>query len=113
MSDTDINERMSQMEQLFLLRRLNFNESLSYVEWRGLMDPIQCGMCVLFDEQERDSIHDKVCVYTRNGDEFIGDYALIAVPIGVLNKNVIEFIPDLPVRKQESIAEMALEIWIK
>ena len=61
---------------------------------------------IVFDEQERDGIHDKVCVYTRNGDEFIGDYALIAVPVGVLHKNVIEVIPDLPVCKQESIAEM-------
>lgn len=48
---------------------------------------------------------DGVLVYT-NGQIFRGDMALCTVPLGVLKKGSIEFVPDLPLSKQEAIKRL-------
>ncbi|KAM1549917.1 hypothetical protein FF1_042313 [Malus domestica] len=45
---------------------------------------------------------DGVLVYA-NGQEFRGDMVLCTVPLGVLKKGSIEFVPDLPQRKKDAI----------
>eukprot|EP01084_Bolivina_argentea_P257852 434499_1 len=56
--------------------------------------------------KERDGINNKVSVYTKDGDEFIGDCCLIAVPHGILKKEDIQFIPKLPQNRINSINGM-------
>ncbi|RZR70609.1 hypothetical protein BHM03_00000855 [Ensete ventricosum] len=48
---------------------------------------------------------DGVMVYA-NGQVFRGDMALCTVPLGVLKKGCIEFVPELPQQKQEAIKRM-------
>ncbi|WOL19940.1 hypothetical protein Cni_G28742 [Canna indica] len=48
---------------------------------------------------------DGVMVYA-NGQVFRGDMALCTVPLGVLKKGCIEFVPELPREKQEAIKRM-------
>ncbi|KAK4283436.1 hypothetical protein QN277_000386 [Acacia crassicarpa] len=45
---------------------------------------------------------DGVLVYA-DGQEFYGDMALCTVPLGVLKKGSIEFVPELPQRKKDAI----------
>lgn len=45
---------------------------------------------------------DGVLVYA-NGQEFYGDMVLCTVPLGVLKKGSIEFVPELPQRKRDAI----------
>lgn len=48
---------------------------------------------------------DGVRVYT-SGQEFCGDMALCTVPLGVLKKGSIEFVPELPQRKKDAIQRL-------
>lgn len=47
----------------------------------------------------------KVKILTNKG-EFTSDYALITVPLGVLKKKKIQFIPDLPEKKKNAIQNL-------
>ncbi|BBG94766.1 LSD1-like 1 [Prunus dulcis] len=48
---------------------------------------------------------DGVLVYA-NGQEFRGDMVLCTVPLGVLKKGSIEFVPELPQRKKDAIQSL-------
>ncbi|KAF7813573.1 lysine-specific histone demethylase 1-like protein 1 [Senna tora] len=48
---------------------------------------------------------DGVLVYA-NGQEFYGDMVLCTVPLGVLKKGSIEFVPELPQRKKDAIHKL-------
>ncbi|KAJ3695820.1 hypothetical protein LUZ60_001197 [Juncus effusus] len=49
---------------------------------------------------------DGVIVSTDKGQAFRGDMALCTVPLGVLKKGCIQFIPQLPTKKQEAIKRL-------
>ncbi|KAK1301987.1 hypothetical protein QJS10_CPB12g01331 [Acorus calamus] len=56
-----------------------------------------------------DAVHygsDGVIAYARDGQAFRGDIALITVPLGVLKRGTIRFVPDLPPHKQEAISRL-------
>lgn len=48
---------------------------------------------------------DNITVSTNAGD-FVADYAVIAIPVGVLKQGEIEFAPALPAAKQQAIARL-------
>lgn len=43
-------------------------------------------------------------IVKTNQNEFLADYVIVTLPIGVLKNNTVQFVPPLPVDKQESIA---------
>lgn len=47
-----------------------------------------------------------VSVHTNNGKDFKANAVLVTVPLGVLKKGVIQFEPQLPQRKLDSIARL-------
>lgn len=49
-------------------------------------------------------------VTIEDGRTFIADAAVVAVPLGVLKANVIQFEPRLPEWKEEAIADLAVGI---
>jgi len=49
----------------------------------------------------------KIKVYTSKG-EFTSDFAIVTIPIGVLKKNKIQFSPDLPSNKLNSIQNLGM-----
>ncbi|KAH7523435.1 hypothetical protein FEM48_Zijuj06G0010600 [Ziziphus jujuba var. spinosa] len=62
----------------------------------------------IFYERTVESIRygsDGVLVYA-GGQEFRGDMVLCTVPLGVLKKGSIEFVPDLPQRKKDAIQRL-------
>ncbi|KAK9946838.1 hypothetical protein M0R45_012281 [Rubus argutus] len=62
----------------------------------------------IFYERTVESIRygtDGVLVYA-NGQEFRGDMVLCTVPLGVLKKGSIEFVPELPQRKRDAIQSL-------
>ena len=54
---------------------------------------------------ERDHVN-KVKVYTKDGDEHVGDAVIVAVPQGVLKRKQIEFVPALPEWKERAVKGM-------
>ncbi|KDP26299.1 hypothetical protein JCGZ_22284 [Jatropha curcas] len=62
----------------------------------------------IFYERTVDSIRygvDGVIIYA-SGQEFRGDMALCTVPLGVLKKGSIEFVPELPQRKKDAVQRL-------
>jgi monoamine oxidase len=51
---------------------------------------------------------DGVEVHTRGGEIFIGDAAIVSVPIGVLKADTIQFDPELPHWKQAAISRIGM-----
>ncbi|XP_060175891.1 lysine-specific histone demethylase 1 homolog 1 [Lycium barbarum] len=49
---------------------------------------------------------DGVLVYAAGGQEYHGDMVLCTVPLGVLKKGNIEFVPELPQRKKDAIERL-------
>ncbi|KAL3635317.1 Lysine-specific histone demethylase 1 1 [Castilleja foliolosa] len=49
---------------------------------------------------------DGVMVYAGGGQEYQSDMVLCTVPLGVLKKGVIEFVPELPQRKKDAIERL-------
>lgn len=49
-----------------------------------------------------------VVVTLSDGTELAADYALCTFSLGVLQHNDVEFVPSLPVWKQEAIHSMAM-----
>lgn len=67
-----------------------------------------CEDLPIFYERTVESIRygtDGVLVYA-GGQEFRGDMVLCTVPLGVLKKGTIEFVPELPQRKREAIQRL-------
>jgi monoamine oxidase len=56
---------------------------------------------------------EKIVIKTIDNQEFIADKVIISVPIGVLQKNVIQFVPSLPLRRQEAIKNLKMPPIIK
>lgn len=62
----------------------------------------------IFYERTVESIRygiDGVLIYA-GGQEFRGDMVLCTVPLGVLKKGTIEFVPELPLRKKDAIQRL-------
>ncbi|WP_265497975.1 flavin monoamine oxidase family protein [Providencia rustigianii] len=57
--------------------------------------------------------YDYVVVTTFSGQKLTASQVLITVPLGVLKKNVIQFLPPLPTVKQEAISQLGFGIFNK
>lgn len=53
---------------------------------------------------------DKVELYMENGERIKADKAVVTVPLGVLKDRTIQFIPDLPQWKQDSIERLGFGV---
>ncbi|CAL0315858.1 unnamed protein product [Lupinus luteus] len=54
--------------------------------------------------------YNEVKVITENGETFVADAAIVAVPLGVLKANIIEFEPKLPDWKEAAITDLGVGI---
>ena len=52
---------------------------------------------------------DKVEFIDSNGEKYVGDYAVITAPLGVLKKNLIKFDPDLSKGKKNAIRKTSIQ----
>lgn len=53
----------------------------------------------------------QIVVSIEGGEDFIADKVLITVPVGVLNKNVIAFTPELPDSKRAAISALDMGVF--
>ncbi|MBK8397501.1 MAG: outer membrane beta-barrel protein [Leptospiraceae bacterium] len=60
-----------------------------------------------------DSTSLKIKVNTIKGNEFDADHVIITVPVSILKKNKIQFIPNLPFSKQNAIQRIGMEAGMK
>ncbi|KAK8649175.1 hypothetical protein V6N13_129909 [Hibiscus sabdariffa] len=96
----DSHERMLLNWHLANLEYANASlmENLSIAYW-DQDDPYEMGgdHCFIPGGNER---------FYASGQEFCGDMALCTVPLGVLKKGSIEFVPELPQRKKDAIQRL-------
>lgn len=51
---------------------------------------------------------DKVSILTKNNQSFTGDYAVVTLPLAVLQSGKVRFSPDLPQSKQEALSGLKM-----
>lgn len=63
--------------------------------------------------QSIDSTQELIQVFTEKGECFLASQIVIAVPLGVLKKQHIQFIPDLPTQKKQAIQKIGYGVFNK
>lgn len=82
------------------------SSSLIMEGFSELIHQLGKGLNVKFSHIVSKIEYDKTIKVTTNQGEFTSDYAIVTVPLGVLKKKKIQFVPELPEKKQFAIQNL-------
>lgn len=74
-----------------------------YNLFKPIIDKLNITLNSAITSISQEAVANKTLVKLRNGKEYISDFVLVTVPLGVLKKGSIEFIPKLSQEKQNAI----------